>query len=217
MTAKEKFTPALGYAALTPLYDAAIAITTRERRWRRALLAQLDPRPGERILDVGCGTGTLAVMMKGLAPEAEVIGLDPDGEVLVRARRKVAKAGVELFFFEGFLDDAMAMRIGPVDKISCSLVLHQVPLEEKGRILLTVHSLLRQGGVLHLVDYGRQSTPLMRAGFRLIQLLDGLANTAPNARGVLPDLMKCAGFSAVEETQRLSTATGSLSMWRAVK
>ncbi len=77
MTGEVPFAPALGHAALTPLYDAAISLMTCEGRWRRALLQQVAPRDGETILDVGCGTGTFALMLKRAAPNARVIGLDP--------------------------------------------------------------------------------------------------------------------------------------------
>ncbi|MBX9745432.1 MAG: class I SAM-dependent methyltransferase, partial [Hyphomonadaceae bacterium] len=57
------FTPALGVRALTPLYDSAIALLTRENIWRSALIEAIALQKGERLLDVGCGTGSLAVRL----------------------------------------------------------------------------------------------------------------------------------------------------------
>jgi ubiquinone/menaquinone biosynthesis C-methylase UbiE len=71
------FTPALGYRFLTPAYDAAVALFTRERRWRNALIRQIAPRAKDVIADVGCGTGTLAVMLKRHAPSVSVHGFAP--------------------------------------------------------------------------------------------------------------------------------------------
>lgn len=215
MPSEDNFTPALGYHWLSPLYDGAIALMTRERRWRGALLEQVAPRPDERILDVGCGTGTMTIMLKRAEPAAEIIGLDPDDAILARATRKAALARIDVGFLRGFLDAATAARIGPVDQITCSLVLHQIPIEGKKRLLATAHGLLRQNGTLHVVDYGLQRTVLMRTAFRLIQLLDGFENTGHNARGILPRLMEEAGFTKVEETRVLATVTGSVSMYRA--
>ena len=62
MSGKE-FTPALGYGFLTPVYDLAVGLLTRERRWRSDLVRLIDPQPGDRILDVGCGTGSLLVRL----------------------------------------------------------------------------------------------------------------------------------------------------------
>ena len=67
------FTPALGHAALSGLYDPAIALLTRERLWRARLLDEVAPSPGETIIDLGCGTGSLALAMARRAPEARIM------------------------------------------------------------------------------------------------------------------------------------------------
>lgn len=210
------FTPAAGRPEWTPFYDFAIALLTRERRWRSALLAQTAPQPGDRILDVGCGTGTFAVMLKRAEPRAHVVGLDPDEDVLTRARNKAAKEQAEVMFRRGFARDAGA-EAASFTKVVSSLVFHQVPLEEKRAGLAAICLALRPGGTLHVADYGLQRTPMMRAAFRQIQKLDGFDNTEPNARGVLPELMREVGFAAVEETEVIATVTGSISLYRALR
>ena len=213
MTIDTDYTPALGRPELSGLYDAAIALLTRERRWRGALLRQIAAGPGDIVLDVGCGTGTLAVMIKRGAPSAEVIGLDPDPEILERARRKAQAAGVEVAFSQGFARDAAAAGEGRLTKVVSSLVFHQTPLAEKRVGLAAMLRTLRPGGELHIADYGLQRTPLMRALFRQVQRLDGFANTEPNARGILPELMAEVGFEGVEERQVIPTPTGSISLY----
>ncbi|MBU2033699.1 MAG: methyltransferase domain-containing protein, partial [Alphaproteobacteria bacterium] len=76
------FTPALGWPQLTGAYDLAIRLLTREKTWRSALLDQLAPSGDDVILDVGCGTGTFALLVKEAVPNARVVGLDPDPAVL---------------------------------------------------------------------------------------------------------------------------------------
>ena len=210
------FTPAAGRPEWTPFYDLAIALLTREGRWRRALLRQTAPAPGDRILDVGCGTGTFAVMLRRAEPRASVAGLDPDADVLARARAKAAKAEAEVAFRQGFARDADAEG-ARFTKIVSSLVFHQVPMEEKRAGLASMWRALVPGGTLHVADYGLQRTPLMRTAFRQVQRLDGFDNTEPNARGVLPELMREAGFVSVEETEVIPTLTGSISLYRALR
>lgn len=212
----KEFTPALGYSILTPLYDLAIALLTRELVWRSALAVQVDPMSNDHILDVGCGTGAMAIRLKSIAPGARIIGLDPDPGVLLRARNKAARTGTEVNWKQGFLTSDITAEIGPVSKIVSSLVFHQTALDEKSNILSTMREILEPGGSLHIADYGLQRTPLMRALFRQIQQLDGYANTTPNAEGVLPELMREVGFSEIRETSVIATPTGSISLYAAV-
>src|SRR6266498_2948524 len=90
----EGYLPALRFRFLTRLYDPAIRLTTREGRFKRMLIDQAAAEPGQRILDLGCGTGTLAIDVKQRQPAAELIGLDADPEMLGQARRKAQDAGV---------------------------------------------------------------------------------------------------------------------------
>lgn len=214
---QQSFTPALGRSEWTGLYDLAIALVTREGRWRGALVEQIAPKAGDLIVDVGCGTGSLLLALHRRAPQARVIGIDPDQEVLARARTKAQRRGLEIDFRQGFARDAASLQIGSVDKAVSSLVFHQTPVEEKRASLTAMYALLRPGGELHVADYGLQRTPLMRRQFRIIQKLDGFEHTEPNAKGILPELMQACAFAAVTETRVIPTPTGSISIYRALR
>ncbi|MBY0566037.1 MAG: class I SAM-dependent methyltransferase [Hyphomonadaceae bacterium] len=209
------FTPALGHAALTPLYDSTIALLTREQRWRGALLRQISPRARDVIVDVGCGTGALALMIKQTAPDATVIGLDPDAGVLARAAKRAQRAGLAIEFQQGFARETDRFADRGVTKVVSSLVFHQVPMDEKRAALAAMRALLQPDGEAHIADYGLQRTPLMRILFGQVQMLDGKTNTTPNAEGILPRLMAEAGFADVSEAEVIATPTGSISLYRA--
>ena len=213
---ESEFTPALGYSALTPFYDGAIRLLTREAVWRGMLLDAIGPRDGEAILDAGCGTGSLAVEIKRRAPRAHVVGLDPDPDALARASAKAAGAGVDIEWRHGFARDCAAFS-GEFDQTVSSLVLHQIPLGEKRAGLLGMFKAVRSGGTVHIADYCRQPSVLSRQLFRFIQLLDGFDNTQPNVEGAVERLLAEAAGTPVKPHAVLSTPTGAISLFEAKK
>jgi len=209
---RQEFTPALGRESLTGAYDRAIRLLTREWRWRSLLLDQVAPTAGESIIDVGCGTGTLAILLKRRAPGARIVGLDPDSRVLAIARAKAAHAGVELEWREGFARDAG--RFGSdFDKAVSSLVFHQVPVEEKEAGIAAMLAALRPGGELHIADYAHQESFLMRQLFRIVQQLDGHANTQANADGALERIFSEQAGHNWRRTEVVRTPTGAISLF----
>ena len=112
-----EFTPALGDHRLTRLYDLAIALLTREGVWRRHLVTQIAPTSSDRILDVGCGTGSLAILLKRRSPDTDIIGLDPDPVVLAQARKKAYKQGFTIEWRNGFLSDDLVEQSRPISKV----------------------------------------------------------------------------------------------------
>lgn len=214
------FTPALGRFLPARFFDTA-ALLVRQHVWRPQVVALAALRPGELAVDVGCGTGTLALLLHASAPAARVIGVDPDAHLLTLARRKAAAAptqggGVE--WREGLGDELTELvGAGVADVVVSSLVLHQCPLAVKRGILAAAYDVLRPGGRLVLADYGLQRTRVMRSAFRIVQFVDGRADTQPNADGILPELIAAAGFSAVREVHVVPTVTGSISVLTAYR
>jgi ubiquinone/menaquinone biosynthesis C-methylase UbiE len=209
------FTPAVPVLAA---YDPIIALLTREKRWRTAIVRQVGPAPGEVIVDAGCGTGSLLALLGRDEPKARLVGLDPDARILDIARIKLGQGPVRADLRQGYLREVAAL-CGDVavDKIVSTLVFHQVPMAEKRAGLAAIHAALVTGGQVHIADYGLQRTVAMRTLFRMVQAVDGVADTQPNADGILPSLMTATGFVDVEETQVIPTVTGSISFYRGRK
>ncbi|WP_432875780.1 class I SAM-dependent methyltransferase [Kribbella sp. CA-245084] len=204
------FTPALGRFLPTRFYDLVAALV-RERIWRASLVREVAPAADDLIVDVGCGTGTLALLLQRAEPAAWVIGVDPDPVVLAIAQRKAGPTGVD---WRTGLGDELADVVGSeiADVAVSSLVLHQCPLPVKRAILAAMYDVLRPGGRLVIADYGLQRTRTMRLAFRIVQLADGFDDTQPNADGILPSLIAEAGFEDVREVEVVPTITGSISV-----
>ena len=153
------YLPASGHHWLLFLYDPFMRLVGADAFLRR-LVERAGLRTGQRVLDVGCGTGTLAVLVKSLHPGVDVTGLDPDPRALARARRKAARAGVELRLDEGFAD-ALPYAPASFDHVFSSFMLHHLPSEQKVAALREVRRVLRPGGTLELLDFGGRIVTLM--------------------------------------------------------
>ena len=213
MSKSDKYIPAFGHDALTPLYDVAMKWLMPEDRFKRDLIRQAEIRPGHRVLDLGCGTGTLTILAKQAHPDSEVAGLDGDPKVLEIARAKARKAGIEIAFQEG-----MAFQLpypdGSFDRVLCSLVLHHLTTENKQRTLKEVHRVLRANGELHVVDFGK---PGNFAAYLISLIIRLFEDVKDNIKGLLPEMFARAGFFQIEETARYMTIVGTLALYKARK
>jgi len=211
---RERIIPALRFDALTRFFDPVVRVTTRERTCKKRLVAQVAPRPGDTVVDIGCGTATLAIALKRACSGADVHGVDADPNVLALAQRKVDAAGVQVR-----LHEALAWELpfgdGTVHRAVSSLMFHHLHRDAKLDALASLHRVLAPDGELHIADWGRPHDLAMRAAFLGVQLLDGFGTTSDSVTGKLVELMCTVGFRDVEETQRIRTPLGTLALYRA--
>ena len=93
---------------------------------RRVLVEHADLQPGQRVLEVGCGTGTLLMLITRAQPGLELTGLDPDARALARAKRKADAASVPMRLDRGF-SDALPYSDASFDRVfSCFMLHHPV-------------------------------------------------------------------------------------------
>lgn len=211
------FKPALTFPALTGLFDPVAALTTRERAFKALVLERAALRPREAVLDLGCGTGTLALAALERQPAARLTGLDADPEILARARRKAAAAGMTPAFDEGFSTD-LPYPDERFDVALSTLFFHHLEDADKRGTASELVRVLRPGGRLVVADLGRPQDPLMRVAARLtVQLLDGMTTTRSSVSGQLPAMLSEAGFCAVRVTDRLRTPIGTLELVAGVR
>lgn len=152
------FRPAAGAGWLLPLYDPLTRLLGAPSALRR-LVEQAELAPGQRVLDLGCGTGELALAAKRAQPGCEIVGLDPDAKALARSRGKAERAGLEIDFEQGF-GDALPFADASFDRVLSSFMFHHLPPEQKPAVLRELRRVLRPGGRLHLLDFGGPSHSL---------------------------------------------------------
>jgi SAM-dependent methyltransferase len=206
------YIPALGCKSLTPLYDSLIGFFLPEGSFKKRLIEQSGITRGvSRVLDVGCGTATLALIIKRTDPNIGVFGLDIDPDILRIAKRKCMETDI-------FLIRADASRLpysdNAFDVVFSSLLLHHLTLENKRRAILEVFRVLRPGGEFHIADFGKPHNLYTHLVSFLVRRFEEISD---NIKGLLPELLCNSGFVDVRETARYTTVFGTLSLYRAKK
>lgn len=124
----------------------------RERAFRRELAQLARLRPGESVLDIGCGTGTQAIVAKEfVGPDGAVHGIDPSAEMIERARRKSARAGVEVTFDTAVVQE-LPFPDSRFDVVLATLMLHHLRGDALHGAVGEIRRILGPGGRLLAVD-----------------------------------------------------------------
>jgi ubiquinone/menaquinone biosynthesis C-methylase UbiE len=207
----QHYLPPMGLRWLLPLYDPLTRLAGVSRL-HGGLLDRADIRDGHRILEIGCGTGNLALAAARRHPGAEVIGIDPDPAALRRARRKAGRAGLPVLLDRAFAGD-LPLPDGSIDRVLSSLMLHHLDDDEKARALREVRRVLRPGGQLHLVDIAGTSHRRGPMGHLLHRNPRPTGNAADRVMASLRE----AGLTDVAENGHGSNRFGGYTYYRAVR
>lgn len=154
--------------------------------------------PGEAVLDIGCGTGDLAIQIRRRAgTTGTIVGIDAAPEMIARARKKALHRDMAIEF-RVELVEALSFADQTFDVVVCSLVFHHLPETLKRQGLVEIQRILKPGGRFILVDFLRSShrIPLHAA------LQTGLQD--------LPPLLQEAGFLQVERKRNPFPLIGAL-------
>lgn len=210
----DRYVPAAGRESLNSYYDAGVKLTMREKKWRPLIVDRVAAEDPDTVVDIGCGTGTLALALAQRLPRARVVGVDGDRDILDKAMRKPGAERVE--WFEGRAD-SLPFADGEVGAVVISLVLHHLQPEAKRAALTEAHRVLRPGGHLFIADFGKPQDPIMSAAFLAVQVLDGFGNTAAHRRGEVTTMLEKSGFRTPQVLRRIRSGGGSFEVLAAEK
>lgn len=198
------YLPAAGHDSMLPFYDPLVKLLGGDKI-KKALLEEAALRPAHRVLDIGCGTGTLTVLIKHRHPGIEVVGLDPDPKALERAGRKAQQANADVQFDEGF-SDKLPYPDASFDRVFSSFMFHHLPANERGKTLREVHRVLKAEGSFHLVDF---AGPEDRTG-SMARWLHSSHHLEDNSEHRILTLLRQTGFSNAMKTRQSAMLFGLL-------
>ncbi len=211
-----KYIPALRFKWLTPLYDFFLGITMPEKKIKKQLINCAAISDDSKVLDFGCGTGTLTIMAKQSHPGAHIIGIDIDVKILNRAIRKVQAKGLDILLlnYDGV---KLPFQNNSFQRVISCLVFHHLDTDTKQSVLAEIFRVLNKNGQLYIADFGRSNSWIQRTLFNIIRGLDGFKSTKANADGLLPKLISAAGFENVGIQRRFKTMFGEVQIISAEK
>lgn len=222
MSRRGEFKPALAHRWLTRFYDPVLRLALRRYDLFGRLLRHIELEPGDKVLDLGCGSARLAMTVKSRHPHVHVVGLDADADILQVARHNIREASYDVRLVQA-MADATPFADNTFDAVVSSLLFHHLPTATKHRTLREMRRIVKPGGTLYVLDWGPPHPTLtgprkllLRIAFLAVQLFDGFATTTDNVRGLLPEFMEKAGFICVVEPECIPTAGGSLSIYKAI-
>jgi ubiquinone/menaquinone biosynthesis C-methylase UbiE len=194
-----------------PYYDFTVNLVTlgKARALRKMTVAQALIKPGDSVLDVGCGTGEVTLLAKTRAKEGKVYGIDPAPEMIAVARSKAVRKKLDVDFRLGVIE-ALPFPDASLDVVTSSLMMHHLPEELKVRGLAEIYRVLKPGGRLLIADFMRPTGSFLNHLFIAFTRHQGLKSGVED----LQRLLKNAGFSQIAQLNETILLIGFV---RAVK
>ncbi|MEW6060894.1 MAG: class I SAM-dependent methyltransferase [Bacteroidota bacterium] len=199
---------------MTPVYDWVLRVLMRESVYKSRLVEYLSIiKQPLKILDAGCGTATLTIMMKQRLADADITGIDGDRKILQIAQEKARNVGLKINLDYGFITQ-LPYESQSFDCGVCSLVLHHLTTENKQKALQELFRVIKPNGRLLILDF---STPHNFPMMMVTLAAQYFEETYDNFRGRLLEFITKTGFVNLQVELNSWTPIGTISLLTAQK
>lgn len=192
-----KFAPAFISKRFAHIYDIAVNLVGVGESLHAKILETKKLKGTETILDIGAGTGTLAILLKETYPTLNITAADPDENILAVARRKALKQRCDITFVQSGAEK-LPFKNSSFDFVFTTLTFHHIPLEIKHLALKEIHRVLKPQGQLILVDIGKPKNIMWKFLLHLESIVETNAYMKDNLEGNIPKFMKQHAFAVTE-------------------
>ena len=184
--------PPLRLSILTPLFDFAMSLIGLGKGFKKDLVAKMGVKDGQSIIDIGCGTGVLAVEAKKMFPRSKVVGIDPDKPALEIAKARAKRENVEVDFTFGSAKK-LPLKTETFHVAVSTLAFHHMPAAVKKKAAKEAFRVLKRGGKFCLFDF----KPRKRVFWNFWTFFEW-EHARDNYEGKLSIFLKNAGFRRVK-------------------
>lgn len=209
---KYKIAPAMINNHFTRYYDFFVDTFFVGKQLQKKTLELINLKKEGSLVDIGCGTGTLVLLLKEKYPGAVISAVDPDKNVLVVARNKAKKKNLHVNFLQSG-GESLPFPDKSFDVVTSSLAFHHMPLEIKEKTVSEIKRVLKNDGIFYLIDIGRPSNFLWKVLCRLASIVEPREYLKDNLQGGIPLLLQAEGFAIKEARSRYM----GIYFWKATK
>jgi ubiquinone/menaquinone biosynthesis C-methylase UbiE len=212
-TTHSTYIPAFSNEGITCGCDPLVKWLIREPAINNCLVEQGRIENGQRVLDLGCGTATLSILIKKARPGADVIGIDGNRKILDVAKAQTRKQGVNIPLFDAMVLD-LPCPDNYFDRVFASMFFHHLTTKDKILAAKEMYRILKPGGELRVADFGRPQNAVMAF---IARIMVHFEEADDNIQGLLPHVIYAADFEHIETTTDFMTIFGTISLLRASK